>query len=254
MAKNRQQYPDRYPRRRQSYLQILIPMLLAAVLVGVGYWGWKQLMKPDTLPFRHIEIITKEAHLKPARLQKVALKNLRGGFFSLKVGALKQGLLAFPWVAKISLRRHWPDTLTVIVTEKKPVARWGEKGLMDDQGQVFFPSVETIPKDLPILKGPIGENKKILINYQKIRDASALLGLSIRSLEVSPRLSYRVVLSNGLVIIVGRQNIVQRFNRIVQLYPRLIGQKNAQVSYVDLRYPNGVAIKWKKTHKKRPII
>lgn len=258
MAKSRRQYPKRYPRRQsrsspisiRPYLQILIPMLLAGVLVGSGYWGWRQLMKPDTLAFQHIDIVAKDEGLKSSTLQKIAWKNLQGGFFSLKVNTLKQGLLADPWIADVSLRRHWPDTLTITVTEQKPVARWGDNGVINDQEQVFFPSPETIPRTLPILRGPIAAYKRIVINYRKIREASSLLGIKIQSLDVSSRLSYRAVLSNGLVIIIGRKNIAQRFNRFIQLYPRLIGQKNGQVLRVDLRYPNGLAIKWKTTKKK----
>jgi len=257
MARGRRPYPKRYPRRRsrtstisiRSYIQVLIPMLLAGVFTGSGYWGWKQLMKPDTLPFHHIEIIAKEAHIKSSVLKKIAWENLQGGFFSLKVNKLEQGMMAVPWVADIALRRDWPDTLAIIVTEQMPVARWGNNGVVNDQGEIFFPSEETIPRALPILNGPVGAAKKIVINYQKIRENASLLGLGVKSLNVSLRLSYRVVLSNGLLVIIGRKNIAQRFNRIVELYPRLIGQKSGQVAYVDLRYSNGLAIKWKTIKK-----
>lgn len=152
MARGRRPYPKRYPRRPvrsrtesrslsiaiRSCIRVFIPMLLVGAFVGSGYWGWKQLMKPSTLPFHHIEIIAKEAHLKSSTLQKIAWENLQGGFFSLKVKKLEQGMMAVPWVAEIALRRDWPDTLAIIVTEQHPVARWGYDGVINDQGEVFF--------------------------------------------------------------------------------------------------------------------
>ena len=259
--KPRRQYSKRYPSRRSNsisirpYLRLLIPMLLAGLLVGFSYWGWRQLMKPNTLPFRHIEIVAKETHLKSSALQKIAWNHLQGGFFSLKIDKLKQALLAIPWVADVSLRRHWPNTLTITVTEQQPVARWGDKGVINDHGAIFYPSPKTIPRTLSILKGPIDNEKEIIVNYQKLNEDAAVLGLRIRSLDVSLRLSYRIVLSNGMLVILGREDIVQRFNRFVQLYPRLIGRKSDQVLRVDLNYPNGLAIRWKnkktKSHHKK---
>lgn len=221
-------------------------MLLAGLLVGSGYWGWRQLMKPDTLPFRHIDIVTKAAHVTSSRLQRVAWENLRGGFFSLNMNALKQGLLNLPWVADVSLRRHWPDTLIVTVVEQHPVARWGPSAVINDRGKVFYPDLKTIPKTLSLLEGPPGSESEIVNIYQKLRGDSNTLGLGIQSLVVSPRFAYRLLLSNHILVILGRESILPRFNRFVKLYPQLIGQKSDQVLRVDLRYPNGLAIRWKR--------
>jgi len=252
MTKGRRQNSNRYTPRRSApvaispSLRFLIPMILAGVLVGFGYWGWRQLMKPDTLPIQHIDIASKEAHLKSSDLQKVAWKNLQGGFFSLKINKLKQGLLDLPWVADVSLRRHWPNTLQIMVTEQQALARWGKRGVINDHGELFYPSVKTIPKTLPVLTGPVDDEKEIVFNFQKLKDSASQSGLSIQSLDVSPRLSYQVRLSNGIVVVIGREDVVQRFSRLMQLYSRLIGRKSARVLRVDLRYPNGLAIRWKK--------
>ncbi len=252
MAKGRRQPSNQYPSRHSTPIKIrpsirfLIPMILAGVLVGFGYWGWRQLMKPDTLPIKHIDIVSKDVHLNASGLQKVAWKNLQGGFFSLKVKKLKQALLDLPWVADVSLRRHWPSSLQIMVTEQQPIARWNSNAVINSQGDLFYPSPKTIPKTLPLLKGPIGDEKKIVINFQKVKDFANLQGLSIASIEVSPRLSYRVVLNNGVVVVIGRQDIVQRFNHFINFYPRLHERRNKHISRVDLRYQNGFAIKWQK--------
>jgi len=228
-----------------SILRFLLPMSLAAIVVGSGYWGWRQLMKPDTLPFHHIQITSKETHLSAAGLEKVAWGNLQGGFFSLKGNRLKRALLDLPWVADVSFRRHWPDTLQIMVTEQQPLARWGKAGVINNHGDVFYPAPKTIPKDLSILKGPDRDEKEIVSNYQMISDAASAQNLFVKQFDVSSRLSYRVALSNGIIVVIGREAITQRFNRFMKLYPRLIGQKSAQVLRVDLRYANGIAIRWK---------
>ena len=39
-------------------------------------------------------------------------------------------VLDMPWVADISIRRVWPDKLNMVVTERVPLARWGDDVLM----------------------------------------------------------------------------------------------------------------------------
>ena len=37
---------------------------------------------------------------------------------------------ALPWLADVSVSRHWPDGVVVRITEHRPVALWGEDGVL----------------------------------------------------------------------------------------------------------------------------
>ena len=79
---------------------------------------------------------------------------------------------------------------------------------------------------------------------QKFLSDIEKLNLHINTLKVTSRGVYQVQLSNGIQIMIGRNNVLQRFDRFINLYPKVIGQKNNRVAHVDLRYSNGFAIKW----------
>jgi cell division septal protein FtsQ len=36
-----------------------------------------------------------------------------------------------------------------------------------------------------------------------------------------------------------------RLSHFVKVYPKIIGERAAQVEYIDLRYQDGLAIRWK---------
>ena len=50
-------------------------------------------------------------------------------------------------------------------------------------------------------------------------------------------------LSNGMQVELGQDDIPNRFKQFIQLYPRIIGEKSALVTSIDLRYTDGIAIK-----------
>ena len=131
--------------RCQPFIRFFFPMLLAGIVVGFSLWGWHQLTKPGALPFQHIKIETAQIHLQNQAVENIAWQNLEGGFFSLNVKKLKQALESLPWVAKVSLQRHWPSTLGITIEEQKPLARWEKNSIISQDGDIFTPNENTIP-------------------------------------------------------------------------------------------------------------
>ncbi len=65
-----------------------------------------------------------------------------------------------PWVDRAGVARSWPRALRVQVVEQKPVARWGEGGLLNTRGEVFVQDAQHIPAELPELVGPAGHRSR----------------------------------------------------------------------------------------------
>lgn len=225
--------------------QRVLLISLAIIVMGLLYWGWHYLRRPTTLPFHHVLVVSSVQYIDVQKIQQLAWKNLEGGFFSLDVDKLKAALLKQPWITNVSIRREWPDTIDLVIQERHPEACWGAQGVISSQAKVFYPAQESIPKALPDIVTAAGDKKKILYNFQKLIDYLLLLDLQIKSLNISKRMAYQVTLSNGIVVMIGRDDVLARFHRFVNLYPQIIGVKSHQVKRVDLRYPNGLAVQWK---------
>ena len=66
-------------------------------------------------------------------------------------------------------------------------------------------------------------------------------------LALSPRLAWRVKLDNGMRIEIGREHpkspVGARLQRFVDVYPSMVANLPVTPAVVDLRYPNGFAMK-----------
>lgn len=230
---------------RRFLIKIILQMILLAVFVFLFSWIWFKLTNPRTLPFHRIKIVSTFKDIEPRTLKNVVSQHINGGFFSLNVGVLRQNVLQLPWVADVSVRQVWPDTLVVTVKEQRAIARWGYQALINANGEIFQPAVESIPMYLPLLQGPKDSQAEVLKNYRLFNYELSKLGLSVSKLEMTPRLAWRMELNNHICILLGREDINRRFARFIRLYPRIIGSHASQVESIDLRYSNGFAVQWK---------
>ena len=71
------------------------------------------------------------------------------------------------------------------------------------------------------------------------------VGLSVNSLELEDRISWKAQLDNGLMLVVDDKHSVEKLKRFTRLYSMFTEQQKQQLFKVDLRYENGLAIKWK---------
>ena len=61
--------------------------------------------------------------------------------------------------------------------------------------------------------------------------------------SLSPRRAWQLKLDDGLVVELGREQVEARLEKFVRVYDRTLGRLNQTVNYVDLRYPNGFAVR-----------
>jgi len=71
---------------------------------------------------------------------------------------------------------------------------------------------------------------------------------------LTQRYAWRIHLNTGTVLELGRNEIEERLIRYVSVYDHSIARLNQQESlvYVDLRYPNGFAIRMPETMQREP--
>jgi cell division protein FtsQ len=75
------------------------------------------------------------------------------------------------------------------------------------------------------------------------------LQLNVARLLLDARRTWRVELSNGLVLEVGRNQPAERLARFVRVYPAILAAGNGRLMSVDLRYGHGFAVHWDNSGK-----
>lgn len=164
-----------------------------------------------------------------------------GNFFTLEVDRVQQQLQALPWVYQASVRKQWPDSLRVYIVEQPVAAFWNEDALVNTHGEVFEADRGTL--ELIQLSGPEDEAPRVLEEYRRLQPLLAERGYEIRRLHLTPRFSWELTLSDGVRLILGRDDIEARLKRFVNVYPGIVGRE--RVAYLDLRYDTGLAVGWK---------
>jgi cell division protein FtsQ len=185
-------------------------------------------------------------HVDQHHVENLMTPFVKKGFFAINVELIKDQLAQLPWVSQSVVRRIWPNQVTVIVHEKSALARWNDTSLLSTSGELFSPAVGTYPDGLPQFIGPIGEQIVMAKYYAKMSSLLVPLHFKIVRLELTSTLEWALTLDNGIKLNIGRKDILTRISHFVKVYPQIVGdQQLAGVEYIDLRYPNGMAVRWK---------
>lgn len=219
-------------------------LLLVLALVGVVVWVIQVLSKPDLLPFNKIRAQGTFKYVTEPMLQKV-LSDIEGGYFSINVGQIQQQVETLAWVDKASIRRVWPDVLLVNIIEQQPLAYWKSGGLINKRGELFNPAVTSYPDKLPMLNGPVGTSKTVMAYFFAVRESLQSINLQAMRVEMDARRALVVWLDNGIKLVLGRNEAMQRLQRFVRVYPKVLAKEASGITQVDMRYTNGFTVKRK---------
>lgn len=178
-------------------------------------------------------------------IQNVMVPLVKQGFFAVNVEYIRDRLIQMPWIANLNVRRVWPDQVEITVVEKNAIARWNQESLLSDSGELFSPSLTTYPTNLPSLAGPSGKQVIMLQYFNEINRVLSPLHAKISYLELTPYFTWKLTLDNGIMLQIGHKDVLTRLTHFVKVYPKIVGEHAADVDYVDLRYPNGMAVRWK---------
>lgn len=225
--------------------QLFRLMLLCAVIFS-GIFVINHFRLSKHFPIKSVRVYGLN-HIDQQDVQNTLAPLLTRGFFNINVEYIRDRLLQHPWAAEISVRRTWPDSIEVTVLERQPIARWDSQTLLSANGDLFSPKQDTCPDHLPIFVGPTGKQILMLNYFNEINRILIPLHASISYLELTPYLTWKVKLDNGITVQVGHKEILTRFSHFVKVYPKIIGDHSADVDSIDLRYPNGMAVRWKTT-------
>ncbi|MCC5450759.1 cell division protein FtsQ/DivIB [Rheinheimera sp. UJ51] len=224
-------------------------------LVFLGYLTVKLVQwvqDQQSVPISQVKLYGNFQHLDAKALQQRIQQEYVGNFFRVNVDQVQQFLQQQHWVYQVAVRKQWPDTLVVVVTEQQPVAVWNSEQLINNKGVVFDAPLEQLTTSLPLLHGPAGSAQDALNMFTNMQQLLQLHEFSVRQIWLTERFAWRLELADGLQLQLGREESLKRLQRFVELYPTMQQHKiNAAMVEVDLRYDTGIAVRYGATETKR---
>ena len=220
--------------------------MMAGALVGVALLAFAAagawlLLHSALFPVREVEVTAPLQHTTRAEVEAAVQSAVRGNFFAVSPDAVRDALEALPWVRRASVRRVWPDRLAITLQEHRALARWGDEGLVNWQGELFPGRTDA---RLPLFVGPAGTSRQVTEQYARFGEVLAPLG-AIERVVLSARYAWQVRLEGGLDLLLGRDAAAaeERLRRFVEVYPLAREAVPGRHAYDDLRYPNGFALR-----------
>ena len=221
--------------------------LILFVLTLCAFFALRALVRSPAFPLRVIQISGDARHVGYDDVAKALDGRLSGTFFTLDLDSVRGMFETIPWVRRAEVRRRWPDRLEIVIEEHRPLARWGslaDARLVNVNGELFSGRTTA---ELPVFGGPSGSEREVAKAFAQYRELLAPIGLEPREVVLSARYAWHLKLSNGLSVQLGRDSDKElasnRLSRFVEVYPRTLARLSRRLGYVDLRYPNGFALR-----------
>jgi len=232
--------------RHRPLLVVAGVVLAAALAAGAVVW-----LRSVEWPIEVVRFDGETRYSDRDDMRRIVSAHVRDGFFGTDLGALRRDLVDLPWVRDAALRRVWPDRLDVEIDEHRAAAVWNEDRLVSRAGTVFGPD-EFDATDLPRLQGPEGTAGTMLRRLHRFRLQLASVGVEIDRLHQDDRRSWSVALADGMKLRLGRERVDPRLERLVAVWWLAIAGERQRIRSVDLRYPNGFAIAWRRSSDDTP--
>ena len=195
-------------------------------------------------PLHEITVAGGLAHTSRGEIERAIEGRVTGNFFAVDLAEVRAGLERLPWVRRVQVRRLWPDRLEVTLEEHVALARWDEGGSVNVQGERFPGKAGD---GLPLFAGPAGSASEVTRRFRRFGEILAPLGAAPARVILTPRHAWRLRLADGLAIELGRDApgdpVEARLARLAAAYPQTLARMARKHEYVDLRYPNGFALR-----------
>lgn len=193
-------------------------------------------------PIKHYQVDTQMEYVQPAELDAVMANYLGDSFWQVNLVLLQAEIVRLDWVNHVEVKRSWPDKLVLHIREQKPVARWGENGLVNHQGHVFYPANHELFDNLVVLDGDLAQSATVLLKLIAFQELLSKINMTVAALTQQPDETWQIDCLDASRIVLDGQESEKRLDRFVRAYQKLpkVLRKSAQV--YDLRYSNGFIV------------
>lgn len=245
--------PPRYRRRgatraepalRVSW-QTVVRALALGLMLGVLGLTLAVVKEMLQMPVRDVAINGDFRYLDKHVVRQVLQPFVDQPYFSMSLPALRTALEALPWVHRAGVRRTWPAGLSVVLVEQRPVAWWGDRQLVNSEGELYRAGSVKPEQALPLLEGPVGTQLEVMARFREVGALLGAAGMTVRSVQLSERGAWRMALDGDLELVLGRRQVTEKLRRFLAVYERALQPYREEIRRVDLRYQNGLSVQWR---------
>ena len=224
-------------------MQLTLIMCLLLLLLVVSMMGG--LIESDRWKIKNLSVAASYQRITPEQLRLSIAKTPERSFFRLDAEAVKNNIESMAWVSHAHVVKQWPDTLNITVKEHQAVAIWNDKALLSQAGDVFVVENSTQSHELPRLYGQDELASDVWTDYSRFNQLLQPLGHEISKAHVSVRGDWRLILRNGLELVLGTEQHEARILRLAETWDALLAESVRLPERVDLRYSNGYVVLWR---------
>ncbi|WP_372742664.1 cell division protein FtsQ/DivIB [Neptunomonas sp.] len=230
----------------EGYWRPLLILTAFLIFCSLMLSGYSQAVMWLDKPIAEVRIIGDTKYLNKRVLAEKLAAGINAPLMNVDIAGLRETILDDPWVHGAKIKRDWPPAVEVTIDEQIPVARWGGKGLLNHQGDIFWPESTEGYLSLPVLNGPATQTQQLMAQYHDLSRLFQGADVKMTGLSMEARGAWSLVLDNGIEVIVGREQLRERLQRFLHVYQKELAPRAEQIEKVDIRYTNGVAVKWRK--------
>jgi len=248
--------PIQFRRMLKKAAQVCAAFVLTTLLWTLGTETYQIFADATFFKLERIEVPRLQ---KLSRDEIVGLTGVKLGNSLLKLDLqhVAEQLEKNPWVEKLKVRRRFPGTLSIEITERVPVAvvNMGYLYYLDSKGEIFKPLTEGDQLDFPVLTGITEEDllkdadgtKKMLTMalglMEMLKKGTEFRLSDVSEIHLDKGYGYTLFTAQGgIPVKLGNSDFQGKLVRFSRIYKELTAQI-ASLEYVDLNYPDKIIVK-----------
>jgi cell division protein FtsQ len=222
-----------------------VGFLFAAIFYGLAAGGQIGRVGDSLLVFlgfgiENIEIVGHRETPELAILEKL---EIAGSLVGFNVADAQERIAELPWVARATVRKFYPSTLSVEIEEREPFALWQRRGdvfVIDSVGTEIGELEESRHAALPFV---VGERANLFAAefIELLRREPEIAGRTRAAVLVAGR-RWDLHLEDGIVVKLPEKDLAEALAQLVKLNAerRLLAR---DVIVVDLRLPDRITVR-----------
>ena len=239
----------------QRVLTVVRNVVLFAVVGLILLAIYRHTQSNSRFAVRNIEIAG-AVHTSKTELNAATARYVGMNLFKIDIAQVQHDLRSLPWISRIEIEKKLPDTLRMVVTERKPVALaqlGNELRYVDEQGTPFagLNPVAGDP-DLPLIVSTCGMRIVSGACPDMVRSVALLRTLATRDPEIYSRISeVRPIAPAGFelydrdlgaMVLTNAEDVSAKWRSLYAIVKAERLSRGA-IAYADLRFADRIVVK-----------